>query len=97
MPGIFMPGSEEYRVCGETDTYIEEVIAELGIDRESYRTAAELTETSFNGNTRPVAIKTDISYGISENSLKLDFTLPPGHYATTVCREIMKTKPLNMA
>lgn len=97
MPAIFMPGSEDYRVCGETDTFIEEIMAELGIDRESYRIAAALTETSFKGNTRPVAIKADISYEISESSLKLDFTLPPGHYATTVCREIMKTNPLNMA
>ena len=30
-------------------------------------------------------------------SVRLEFTLPPGHYATTVCRELMKTDPRDMA
>jgi len=32
-----------------------------------------------------------------ERSIRLEFSLPPGHYATTVCRELMKTDPVYMA
>jgi len=37
-------------------------------------------------------VETDVS-GVD---VRLKFTLPPGHYATTVCREYMKADPYVM-
>jgi len=33
---------------------------------------------------------------VSDANVRLRFTLPPGHYATTVCREYMKADPYVM-
>jgi tRNA pseudouridine13 synthase len=37
-----------------------------------------------------------IEASVQDTNVRLKFTLPPGHYATTVCREYMKADPIRM-
>ena len=41
-------------------------------------------------------MKTDLTYEIIEGDLLVRFSLPPGQYATTILRELMKADPMNM-
>jgi len=95
-PAIFMPGSEGFRPAGETDRYIAELLEESGIDAESFKLAAEITGTAFRGALRAASIRTEMKYEVSGDSVSLEFSLPPGTYATTLSREIMKADPEKM-
>lgn len=95
-PAIFMPGSEEFRPAGETDCYIGELLDESGITPESFGLAAEITGTAFRGALRAASIRTEMKYEVSGDSVGLEFSLPPGTYATTLSREIMKADPEKM-
>ena len=95
-PAIFMPGSEEFRPAGDTDRYIAELLDESRITPESFGLAAEITGTAFRGALRAASIRTDMKYEVSGDSVGLEFSLPPGTYATTLSREIMKADPEKM-
>ncbi|MDD4126995.1 MAG: tRNA pseudouridine(13) synthase TruD [Methanomicrobium sp.] len=95
--GIYMPGSEDFKQRGYMDAYASEIMNELEITKTGYTNVSNLVGSRFTGALRPAGLKTEISGFVSENNITLKFTLPPGHYATTVCREIMKTDPKNMA
>ncbi len=58
--------------------------------------ASAFVHTKFDGAWRPVALKTEIEFSLDKNDVRLKFSLPPGHYATTVCREFMKADPVQM-
>ena len=96
VPAIYMPGSEKYEPAGDTDTFIAALLEEHGIDSENFWQASEVTETAFRGASRAASIRTKLGYEIQNNTIKLDFELPPGTYATTLCREIMKVDPEKM-
>ncbi|MBN1431256.1 MAG: tRNA pseudouridine(13) synthase TruD [Methanomicrobiaceae archaeon] len=96
VPAIFMPGSEDFKPAGETDIYIAELLEEAGIGIESFRRASEVTETAFRGASRAAAIRADLGWKVSGDKIDLEFSLSPGTYATTICREIMKTDPEKM-
>jgi len=53
-------------------------------------------EMKFDGTLRPIALSADVQTEVVDNDVRLRFTLPPGHYATTVCREYMKADPYAM-
>jgi tRNA pseudouridine13 synthase len=72
------------------------IMDERGIGAEQFRKAAEFVKTKFSGALRPVALRTAITAGLDDTSVRLQFILPPGHYATTVVREFMKADPLKM-
>jgi len=93
---IMMPGSEPLKTHGPMDEYILGLMGEHQITPEDFARVSELIRTRFRGARRPIALKTDIERVITGTDVKLSFTLPPGHYATTVCREIMKADPLAM-
>ncbi|WOF16493.1 tRNA pseudouridine(13) synthase TruD [Methanoplanus sp. FWC-SCC4] len=93
---IYMPGSEDYEIIGEMDRYAKEIMEETGITKKGFSEVTELVGARFKGASRAISMRTEIDYKISENNINLKFTLPPGHYATTVCREIMKADPKNM-
>jgi len=91
-----MPGSLDYSQYGPMDTYISELLCESGITKEGFKTVSEITKSRFNGALRKISVSTDIDYNIVDDMVSLKFPLPPGHYATTVCREFMKADPLKM-
>jgi tRNA pseudouridine13 synthase len=69
---------------------------ERGIGAENFLQASVFVRTKFKGALRPISLHTDVGTGIEDTSVRLQFTLPPGHYATTVAREYMKADPMQM-
>lgn len=93
---IMMPGSRDLHEKGEDDCTISSILTSKGIDHESFSTASTLVHTRYDGALRPVSLTTDIKSTIEGSNLNISFSLPPGQYATTVCREFMKADPRDM-
>ncbi|RPJ54284.1 MAG: tRNA pseudouridine(13) synthase TruD [Methanobacteriota archaeon] len=72
------------------------LLDEKGLTPDSFRRAAAFVGTAFAGTARSVALATEIETRTEGDAVFLDFTLGPGQYATTVCREYMKADPLCM-
>ncbi|MBN2735155.1 MAG: tRNA pseudouridine(13) synthase TruD [Methanomicrobiaceae archaeon] len=94
---IYMPGSEDFEHKGYMDSYASVIMDELKITKEGYSNLSDIIGARFTGALRPVSLNAEVSGSLSGNDIMLEFTLPPGQYATTVCREIMKSDPKNMA
>lgn len=93
---LFMPGRELTGSPSAVDPVTEALLAEARITPDDFARAAAFVHTKFDGAYRPIALKTEIESALEGTNLNLKFTLPPGHYATTVCREFMKTDPVKM-
>jgi tRNA pseudouridine13 synthase len=93
---LFMPGRMQSGPASPVDPVTEALLAEAKITADDFARAAAFVRTKFDGAYRPIALKTEIQSAIDGNNLQLHFTLPPGHYATTVCREFMKADPTRM-
>lgn len=81
-------GPDEERALGLLD--------EWGISGADFRRASEVTRVAFNGAHRVAAIAPEIIHAVEETSVRLTFSLQPGNYATTICREFMKADPRRM-
>ncbi|HVP97434.1 tRNA pseudouridine(13) synthase TruD [Methanoregula sp.] len=93
--GLFMPGRDDTGAqAGDEST--RAMLADLGITADHFRRASEFVQTKFDGAWRPIALHTAIEAAVQDTGVRLKFTLPPGHYATTVCREYMKADPVRM-
>ena len=92
---LFMPGKDEPGP-GEANDAIRALLAARRITPENFRTASAFVQTKFDGAWRPIAMKTSVESAVDGTDVRLKFTLPPGHYATTVCREYMKADPIRM-
>jgi tRNA pseudouridine13 synthase len=93
---LFMPGKEQPGTPLAVDPVTAALLADARITAENFSRAATFVQTKFDGAFRPISLKTEIESGVNGSSLQLKFTLPPGHYATTVCREFMKADPVKM-
>jgi tRNA pseudouridine13 synthase len=93
---LFMPGKEPVRAKSEGDHAIAALLTKYEITPEDFARASAFVHTKFDGAYRPIALKTDIDVSIDNNDVRLKFSLPPGHYATTVCREFMQADPVRM-
>jgi len=93
---IFMPGKDKQGSGASSDRIIAELMAESSITPEAFDRASRFVETKFDGAYRPISLRTAIESSMDGNTIRLKFTLPPGHYATTVCREFMKADPVRM-
>jgi tRNA pseudouridine13 synthase len=93
---LFMPGKEKAGGRATSGPAIEALLAEHMITPEDFARASRFVDTKFEGAYRPISLKAGIESSITEKSVHLKFTLPPGHYATTVCREFMKADPVRM-
>jgi len=92
---LFMPGRDAAGApAGDEAT--QAMLADLGINQDHFRRASEFVQTKFDGAWRPIALRTPVETVVKDRDLRLRFTLPPGHYATTVCREYMKADPVRM-
>ncbi len=63
---------------------------------QSFANASAFTGTNFDGALRKIVLRTEVSSEIAGTDVTLRFVLPPGHYATTVCREYMQGSPEQM-
>ena len=93
---LFMPGRDRFDTTGEGERATAALLAESGITAEDFRRASAFVRTKFEGAWRSIALRTDIVASITGTDIQLNFQLPPGHYATTVCREFMKADPVYM-
>jgi tRNA pseudouridine13 synthase len=93
---LFMPGKEKFEAKTPGEQATEALLAEYGITPEDFERASVFVRTKYEGAWRPALLRTEIQSAIEGESLHLKFSLPPGHYATTVCREFMKADPVRM-
>ena len=92
---LFMPGKDPSDAATRNDA-MSGILTDMNITPVDFQRASAFVRTKFDGAWRPIALSTAIDAEVTENSVRLRFSLPPGHYATTVCREFMKTDPLQM-
>lgn len=87
-------GSRSPWASGEAGAIEIAAVAELGDTPESLREAA--AACGFRGERRPLrAPLKDLDWSLAGDVLTLSFILPPGSYATSVLREVMKTQSLD--
>lgn len=93
---LFIPGSGQVTSRGPMDEMMQELMIESGVDAADFERASRFVETAFSGVLRPISLSANVETEVSGADVRLKFTLPPGHYATTVCREYMKADPYMM-
>ena len=93
---LFMPGKTKTEATTLGERIMESLMQKHHITAEDFERASAFVNTKFDGAWRPITLKTEIESSIENTDVRLKFTLPPGHYATTVCREFMKADPLQM-
>jgi tRNA pseudouridine13 synthase len=93
---LFMPGKEKFEAKTTGEQATEALLFEYHISPEDFARASVFVRTKYEGAWRPALLRTEIRSIPGEGSLRLKFSLPPGHYATTVCREFMKADPERM-
>ena len=87
-------GSRVSWASGEPGSIEEAVIAETGTTKEALVAAAKAC--GFRGERRALRIPlAELEWSLSGDVLTLSFRLPPGAYATSVLRELMKISPTN--
>jgi tRNA pseudouridine13 synthase len=93
VPALFIPGSrvEEWE---RASPRVIELLEEHGITPSHFLQVQDVVGASFQGFSRPILLSTKISSYVERADVHLQFTLDPGQYATTVCRELMKSDPL---
>jgi tRNA pseudouridine13 synthase len=83
-------GSKVSWAGGEPGAIEESVIAEAGATREALVTAAKAC--GFRGERRSFRVPlAELEWSLEGPALTMSFALPPGAYATSVLRELMKT------
>lgn len=86
-------GSRVSWASGEPGRIEEAVIAEAGTAREALVAAAKAC--GFRGERRAYRVPLEeLEWSLDGSVLTLAFALPPGAYATSVLRELMKTAPV---
>jgi tRNA pseudouridine13 synthase len=93
---LHMPGSQPIEEHSPMDEYIKKLMNLDSISHTEFKKISEIIGTRFNGASRPISLQADIQANIDGANVRLRFILPPGHYATTICREFMKTDPRKM-
>ncbi len=94
--GLFVPGSGTPEEPAGGGDPARGLLGELGITPGDFADASKFVGAAYSGMTREIALATDIAPRLEGNDLLLGFTLGPGQYATTVCREFMKADPARM-
>ncbi|HSQ94339.1 MAG TPA: tRNA pseudouridine(13) synthase TruD [Methanoregula sp.] len=93
---LFMPGKGKFEAKTPGEQATEALLADYQIAPDDFERASVFVRTKYEGAWRPVSLRTEIGASLEEGNLRLKFSLPPGHYATTVCREFMKADPVMM-
>ncbi len=78
---------------GEPGEWERAAVADLGETPESLKHAA--VDCGFRGERRPLRVRVEeLNWSLEGTTLTLLFALPPGAYATSVLRELMKNDQL---
>lgn len=92
----WMPGATLPVTPGPLEEEMFALMEKDGISMQSFANASAFTGTNFDGAHRKIVLRTEVSSEIAGTDVTLRFVLPPGHYATTVCREYMQGSPEQM-
>ena len=83
-------GSRVSWASGEPGRIEESVITQAGMTREALVAAAKAC--GFRGERRALRFPlAELAWSLNGSTLTLSFALPPGAYATSVLRELMKS------
>ncbi|MEM4198939.1 MAG: tRNA pseudouridine(13) synthase TruD [Nitrososphaerota archaeon] len=85
------PGTHSWITSGPRGRALKNVLEYEGVSLRDFR-ARPLPEASSTGTYRPVMLKPsklEIEK-LNDSTVRLSFTLPPAHYATSLLRELMK-------
>jgi len=88
-----IPGAEAPATRGRMEAFAEGIMEDDRVTRDDFGRICDVVGVRFSGAYRRALIKTEIGFDAADHTLSLRFTLPPGTYATTVCREFMKAPP----
>lgn len=91
-----MPGEKTIPTESLSEQYMSALMEADGISYASFRKAGELTDMSFKGAVRMISVSTTVESEVCDDTVRLAFSLGPGQYATTICREYMKADPIRM-
>ena len=92
----FVPGSSPPQSPGPMEECMIRRSVDEGIGPSAFMSAAKFVGCAFDGASRPIALKTDVASEMMDDMVILRFSLPPGQYATSVCREFMKGDPITL-
>jgi tRNA pseudouridine13 synthase len=92
----WMPGTTLPVTPGPMEEEMFVLMEKNDVSMQNFADASVFTRTNFDGAHRKIVLRTEIDYEISGTNVTFRFTLPPGHYATTVCREYMQGSPEQM-
>jgi tRNA pseudouridine13 synthase len=93
---LMMPGSRPADARGEDDRVLAGLRDAHGITPEHFAAASSFVGVRYEGALRPASLVTHVDCRIDDRDLTLSFSLEPGQYATTLCREFMKADPASM-
>ena len=91
-----MPGEKTAPTYSTAEQQISALMEADGISYASFKKAGEMTGMSFKGAVRRISLSAPVVSEISDDTVRLAFSLGPGQYATTICREYMKADPRQM-
>ncbi|MDO5845585.1 MAG: tRNA pseudouridine(13) synthase TruD [Methanocorpusculum sp.] len=89
----WMPGKTLPVAAGPLEEEMFAQMAKDGISCRDFDTAAAFVRTNYDGFHRRISLAADVKTEIAGQDVSLSFSLPPGHYATTVAREYMQADP----
>ncbi|HJJ55203.1 MAG TPA: tRNA pseudouridine(13) synthase TruD, partial [Methanocorpusculum sp.] len=92
----WMPGKTYTPNAGPLEQAMLSQMETDEITCSSFDAAATFVKTNFDGFHRRISLEADVTSSVSGSDATLAFTLPPGHYATTVAREYMQADPEQM-
>jgi tRNA pseudouridine13 synthase len=93
---IRVPGCRDQALSCADNRTMDVLLSEDGIKSGDFCAASDLVQARFDGASRPISLATRVITGEYEHQVTLSFSLDPGQYATTICREYMKADPLMM-
>lgn len=89
----WMPGKTLPVAPGPLEEVMFSLMEQDGIALSDFDSAAAFVKTNYDGFHRRISLEADVTAEVLGTDVVLSFTLPPGHYATTVAREYMQAEP----
>lgn len=94
--GIRMPGCRSEALSCADNRTMDVLLSEDGIKSGDFCAASDLVQARFDGASRPISLSAEVIARDCGDRVTLSFSLEPGQYATSICREYMKADPLMM-
>lgn len=94
---IMVQGARPVQPVGEDDRAMAILLDRYNLTPGDFARASGVVGARYDGALRPASLSAIVSWTVTGKDVSLSFSLGPGSYATTVCREFMKADPSSMA